>query len=129
MKHTNSLWATGLAAFALLFALPSMASADHGRRCQGHCSRCGDEMFATYALVGYDHCRRPIYSWVPVAHRCSSYHSHGHAVYPSRGYGYSNRGGDCPDNRGSYGYGGRTYYGGRPVCPPSRGGFSISFGF
>jgi len=68
-------------------------------------------MYSTYALVvGLRPFRgHPIFSWVPVAHRCSSHSSHGHTVYPSRGYGYPNRGGNCPDNRGYYGDGGRTY--------------------
>lgn len=128
--------AAGLAALAMLFVLPSMASADHDRRSQGHCSRCGSDIYANYVVVGYDRCRHPIYSWVPVAHRCQSYGYAPRPVYPRQGYyngysgynggynGYNRSNGGCR-NGSSYGGG---YYG-RPVCPPSRGGFSITFGF
>jgi hypothetical protein len=126
MKSTKSLWAAGLAALAILFAIPSMASADNCRN-QGRCSRCGGGVYANYVVVGYDRCGHPIYSWVPVAHSCQVRHYAPRPVYPSRGY-TSNDG--CRNgSRSGYGYGyGGNYYGGRP-CPPSRGGFSINFGF
>jgi hypothetical protein len=130
MKSTNTVWATAMAAFALLFAIPSLASADHdhGRRCHGCCNHCGVSLYSNHVIVGYDRCGHPIYSWVPVSHSCmtrsqprygysygSSYGSFGRPVY--RNPSYYSRGG-CPDRIVTY-----------PQCPPSRGGFSISFGF
>jgi hypothetical protein len=124
MKLTNSVWATAMAAFALFFALPSLASADHGRRCQGSCNRCGNSLYSNYVIVGYDRCGHPIYSWVPVAHRCAirsvpSYGYYGRPVYRGPVYGGPVYGrGGCPDR-----------FVPRPVCPPPRGGVSITFGF
>lgn len=125
MKFTNSLWATAMAAFALFLAVPSPASADHdhGRRCHGCCNRCGNSLYSTHVIVGYDRCGHPIYSWVPVSHSCSTRHGYNY----NHGYSYGRPVYQAPNY---YSRGGcRQPIVVNPYCPPSRGGFHITFGF
>ena len=46
------------------------------RRVAYRCGACGESVYQELRIVGYDHCRRPIYRWVNVGHSCRRHHSH-----------------------------------------------------
>ena len=88
----------------------------------GHAS-CGCSIYTKRIIIGYDHCRRPIYRYhsVPVVHRChkkyGNYH-HRKGYYGHHGYG--GYGGSYKYGHRYRGYGNhislRTHFGGFSVC-------------
>lgn len=106
-----ALAAVALAVTAFTFA-PSSAKADH--RYAGNCGSCGASLQQQAVFTGcYDHCGRPIYRWVTVAHNCRSSHSSHYGSSHGSNYGY--------------GYGYRSYNSyPRPSYSFPRSGFSIS---
>ena len=113
---TRSFKSLTLAALALVVTAftfaPSAAKADH--RYAGNCGSCGSSLQQQAVFTGcYDHCGRPIYRWVTVAHNCRSSHSsHYGYSHGNSGYGYGYRSSNSYPRSSSFGF--------------PRSGFSIS---